>query len=282
MKPALVYYGGKIRLAKKISNLARGCNDWELYAEPFAGGAAVYFELPPKASEFYALNDINQKITHFYEVGKSRPRDLVKLTRRRGLYSQQYWRRAREIWRGAESDELEAAWAVWYLSHTCYAGILGGSFSRPLDGRLNTSHVATMRTYLEMLPRQLDALQYATIENLDFRDFMERYGRATTLFYVDSPYVAKEKDGVVSDVRRGHYDYFTGADFAALLDILAKTKARFIMSHYHTTELSEWAAAHGFNSEKIETYMRAGAMSDNDLRRTELLVWNFQNAEALL
>ena len=63
MKTPVTYYGGKQQLAARILHLIP---PHTVYAEPFIGGAAVFFAKPP--SEVEIINDINSEIVNFYEV----------------------------------------------------------------------------------------------------------------------------------------------------------------------------------------------------------------------
>jgi len=60
------------------------------------------------------------------------------------------------------------------------------------------------------------------IEFLDFREFLRRYDRKTTLFYLDPPYW-----GCESDYGKG---LFARADFDDLSAVLRALKGRFILS----------------------------------------------------
>lgn len=70
MKPAFPYYGGKQRIASKITELIP---KHTVYVEPFAGGAAVFFKKPwPDVSNTghyrEVLNDTNGDVVNFFRV----------------------------------------------------------------------------------------------------------------------------------------------------------------------------------------------------------------------
>ena len=63
MKSAITYYGGKQKLVSTILPLFP---EHTLYAEPFAGGATLFFAKEP--SEIEVLNDLNTELINFYSV----------------------------------------------------------------------------------------------------------------------------------------------------------------------------------------------------------------------
>jgi DNA adenine methylase len=65
MKPPIVYYGGKIRIAPWIVNEMRRY-EHKRYIEPFGGGAAVLFAKPPSQCEVY--NDVYSDLVTFYKI----------------------------------------------------------------------------------------------------------------------------------------------------------------------------------------------------------------------
>ncbi len=74
------------------------------------------------------------------------------------------------------------------------------------------------------------------IECLPYEEFIPRYDRPTTLFYLDPPYFKSEKD-----YGKG---LFERADFERLSTLLRAVKGRFIMSLNDAPEIREtfaWA-----------------------------------------
>jgi hypothetical protein len=65
VKTPLTYYGGKQQLAATILKLIPA---HKIYAEPFIGGAAIYFAKEPSPCE--VINDTNGELINFYEVLK--------------------------------------------------------------------------------------------------------------------------------------------------------------------------------------------------------------------
>ena len=93
-------------------------------------------------------------------------------------------------------------------------------------------NILTLIPRLEAIHERLAGV---IIENLDFGDFITRYDRPETLFYLDPPYHGSETDY--------GKDVFSRADFARLAQQLAGLEGRFILSINDTPEIRETFAA---------------------------------------
>ena len=86
-------------------------------------------------------------------------------------------------------------------------------------------------------------LQGVHVECLDWREFIRRYDRPFTLFYIDPPYWGHE-----ADYGKG---IFARADFARMAELLRGLKGRFLLSINDRPETRETFA--GFAIEEVET-----------------------------
>jgi DNA adenine methylase len=119
----------------------------------------------------------------------------------------------------ATLTDLERAARFIYLQKLAFGGKpVGQNFGVDTTGsaRFNLTRLAPL---LEDVHERLAGV---VIENLDWRDFVDRYDRPGTLFYLDPPYFGSE-------------DYYGKAlfgrdQFAAVAERLAKLKGRFILS----------------------------------------------------
>ncbi|MFQ5774009.1 MAG: DNA adenine methylase [Kiloniellaceae bacterium] len=92
-------------------------------------------------------------------------------------------------------------------------------------------------------PRAASArLATVTIENLPYAEFIERYDRPATLFYLDPTYWGCEN----------HYGkgLFERADFARFAELLRRLKGRFILSLNDVPQVR--ATFTGFRIETVE------------------------------
>ena len=104
-------------------------------------------------------------------------------------------------------------------------------------------------------------LARVTIENLPYQEFIARYDRPATLFYLDPPYWGCE--GIYGR------DLFGRADFAALAELLGGLKGSFMMSLNDRAEVRR--AFRNFTIEPIETTYTA-SRSGGNRKAKELLI----------
>lgn len=119
----------------------------------------------------------------------------------------------------ATLTDLERAARFLYLQRLAFGGKVAGqnfgvSIGRP--ARFNLNQLAPA---LEDVHERLSGV---VLENLDWQDFIDRYDRPETLFYLDPPYWGSEDD---------YGKTLFGRDqFALMADRLGRIKGRFIMS----------------------------------------------------
>ncbi|MEA3017274.1 MAG: adenine methylase, partial [Sphingomonadales bacterium] len=142
--------------------------------------------------------------------------------------------------------DLERAARFLYLQRTAFGG--------KVDGRsYGVSYTTTARFDLTKLVPLLEAvhdrLARVDIERLPWSEFVTRYDRAGTLFYLDPPYYGFEDDYGP--------DVFGKADFERMAEQLAQLKGRFILSLNDRPEVRRIFAR--FEIEERETtYTLAG------------------------
>ena len=103
-------------------------------------------------------------------------------------------------------------------------------------------------------------LQGVQIECLDWAEFIRRYDKPFTLFYIDPPYWGHE-----TDYGKG---LFAREDFARMAEIPRGLEGRFLLSINEHPEVREAFA--GFEIEEVETRYSANAKATR--RVGELLI----------
>jgi hypothetical protein len=118
----------------------------------------------------------------------------------------------------------------------------------------------TLGTRLEELHERLAGV---VIECLDFEEFLRRYDKPTTLFYLDPPYHGTES----------YYgkDMFGREDYARLASALGRLKGRFLLSINDCPEIRETFRA--FRFEQVDTTYTVRGQGAG-LAAKELLVSN--------
>jgi DNA adenine methylase len=161
------------------------------YIEPFAGSAAVLFNLRPGKA---ILGDVNAALIETYCAVRDTPTEVVRALRRLTVSHETYDRVRR--WRG-RSRATRAARFI-FLNRTAFAGVYRvnrqGVFNVPYGGGGRTPRFLLTRQLLE---RASTVLKAATLVTCDF-SAMFRRARRGDVVYCDPTYtVAHDRNGFV-------------------------------------------------------------------------------------
>jgi DNA adenine methylase len=141
--------------------------------------------------------------------------------------------------------DLERAARFLYLQRMAYGGkVTGRNFG--VDPRSSAGfNLNRLAPLLDELHQRLAGV---TIECLPWSDFLRRYDRPETLFYLDPPYWGSETDY--------GQELFSRDDFAHLAEQLAGLQGRFILSINDRPELRRLFK--GFRIETVATTYHIG------------------------
>jgi DNA adenine methylase len=189
-KPILKWAGGKKRLLGEL--LPKLPTRIRTYAEPFAGGAALFFALESDRSRSFdraILADQNEELVACYRAVKSDVKDLIARLRDYTYDRDTYYLvRAEET---AGRSDVERGARLIYLNHTCFNGLwrvnAAGKFNVPI-GRYDNPRIVDE----EGLLLASTALSRAEIVHADFAEVTAGLG-AGDFAYFDPPYVPLTK-----------------------------------------------------------------------------------------
>lgn len=259
MKNPITYYGGKQKLAKKIVSLFP---EHELYAEPFFGGGAVFWE--KEASRVEVINDTNRELINFYKVIKH---DFPALQShiRISLHSRDIHRRATVIYNNPDMfSEVKRAWAVWVLSNQSFAAKIDGTWGYDVKSNSVPKKLKNKRD--DFTEDHAIRLQLVQIECTDAIRIIQSRDRENSFFYCDPPYYNSDC---------GHYDGYSLDDFRNLLEVLSQIKGKFILSSYPSPVLKEYTKREKWDNIAIEQIVSVARKKTNQKKKTEMITANF-------
>lgn len=194
----LRYPGGKGKLAGFMKQIVRsnGLSDGR-YVEPYAGGAAVAWELLlTGVVRRVSINDISLPVFSFWYSVLNLTDELCSLIRDCPLTIEE-WDRQKGIFRRPEdADCLSLGFSFFFLNRTNRSGILNGGViggrgqtgKWKINARFNKSDlisriekIASLRSRIEVT--NLDAVEFININASKFSN--------KTLLYIDPPYFEK-------------------------------------------------------------------------------------------
>lgn len=236
MKTPITYYGGKQKLASLIIKLLP---KHTLYAEPFLGGGAIFFEKPQSTVE--VINDTNKELINFYRMVQS---DFVSLEKEVAitLHSRDLHRKASVIYNNPDMfNEIKRAWAFWTLASQSFASIIDGTWG--YDRQKNTTSKKIRNKRDGFTEQYAIRLQDVQVECTDAIRIIKSRDAKDSFFYCDPPYYNSDC---------GHYNGYTIEDFERLLDTLAKAEGKFLLSSYPSDVLAKYVKKHGWHQMKIK------------------------------
>lgn len=156
------------------------------YVEPFAGSAALFFQLQPERA---VLGDINQELISAYEVIRDRPDDVHRAASKISRSEAEYYRvRGRDITR---LSTFSRAVRFVYLNRHCFNGI----YRTNTAGRFNVpfAHDKPGRIPpIENFRRCANLLHRASLKCGDFGQILSAV-KANDFVYLDPPYAVETR-----------------------------------------------------------------------------------------
>jgi DNA adenine methylase len=247
VRPIVKWAGGKTRLLSSLKPHVP--KQIKTYAEPFAGGAALFFALAgeaPRRFEGAVLNDANPELVACYRAIQRHVDDVIaalgKYRYDRTLY---YKTRDRDT---AQMSDVERAARFIFLNRTCYNGLwrvnAKGKFNVPF-GRYRDPRICDP----DALRAASWALAGTTIHNGDFTTVTRELG-AGDFVYFDPPYVPVSKTADFTSYAAGGFGASDQARLVSEIRRLRTAGARVVLSNADTPETR--ALYKGFKKVTVE------------------------------
>jgi DNA adenine methylase len=233
-KPIVKWAGGKSRLLAELAH--RVPRKIRTYAEPFAGGAALFFALASEAErgerkiDHAVLADRNEELVATYRAVKT---DVNALIDALGTYRADrdlfYEVRARDT---SGLEDVERAARFIFLNRTCFNGLwrvnAGGRFNVPF-GKYKNPRICDP----EGLRAASRALARAEIVAKDFSDVTRRLGK-NDFVYLDPPYVPISRTASFTSYAKDGFGIEDQERLANEVRALKKRHAKAMLSNADT------------------------------------------------
>lgn len=257
-RPVAQYIGGKRNLAKHIVGRI-GAIEHRTYAEPFVGMGGIFLRrnVRPYAE---VINDWSADVATFFRILQRHYVAFMDMLR----YQLTTRLRFEELLRTDPTTltDLERAARFLYLQRTAFGGMVAGrGFGVDPTNRARFD-VTKLGPLLEAVHERLAGV---VIERLPWSEFISRYDRPGTLFYLDPPYYGSERDYVDDDRK----PLFERSEFEAMAEQLGSIRGRFLLSVNDHPDVRTIFS--GFDMEAVRTTYSVGGM-DRAKRVGELVI----------
>jgi len=248
----LAYIGGKSKLSETIIKMIP---EHKMYCEVFAGAGWVFFRKEP--SQYEVINDLDSDLITFYRVLQNHIGEFLKQFK--WLLSSREWFKDWEKQQEAGGlTDIQRAARYYYLQRNSFAGrVRNRTFGA---NQLRLPKINFLRIEEELSEVHIRLVR-VTIENLPWQEFITRYNRAQTFFYLDPPYY-----------KAPHYKHnMELEDYIEMAEILTIIKGSFILSINDHPEIRQ--VFKSFNIKSVE--LNYSAARKGQSKAKELLISNF-------
>lgn len=258
VNPVAPWLGGKRNLAKRLADILDGVPHGT-YAEPFVGMGGVFLRRRsrPKSE---VINDLGRDIANLFRILQRHYPQFIDCLRFQLTTRVEFERLVAT--RPDTLTDLERAARFLYLQRTAFGGKVSGRNFGVSTDRPARFNLSTLEPMLEDVHARLSGV---VIECLGYSEFIRRYDRSGTLFYLDPPYWDSE----------GSYgkDMFHKSDFEELAQQLSEIDGKFLMSINDGPEVR--CIFKSFKISEVATTYTVGRSEKSRGKRAELLVSNF-------
>jgi DNA adenine methylase len=260
----------------------------QIYVEPFAGAASVFWHLP----SFFpveVLNDLDGDIVNLYQVLQDKGK-FEELAHRLIFtpYARAEFARALQIVKDPNATDIDRAWAFFVKQNQGFGGIAQteGSWGRIINTTCNgmAQNASHWRSRLKLLSFWHERLSRVQIDCIEGIECIKYWDTPETVFYIDPPYVA--------DTRKDRRLYKNEPDFAyheRLVETILAAKGKVLLSCYDHPVYAPLAKAAWRKLTRETACYMAGRIRGSKLQgagaakahvlRTETLYLNFAPPE---
>lgn len=252
MQSPLPYIGGKSKLSETIIDLMP---DHDAYCEVFCGAGWVFFRKEP--SRFEVINDLDSDLICCYRVLQHHLEEFLRQFKWM-LCSREFFEDFKRQQVSGGLTDIQRAARYYYLQRLCFGGrVKGRTFGA---GPMHRPRINLLRLEEELSEVHLRIAQ-VTIENLPWQEFLKRYDKGRTLFYLDPPYYK-------APYYRHNLDL---ADYQEMAVLLGQVKSKFILSINDVPEMRQ--AFHALHIRPVT--LKYSVSKEGTTLGKELLITNY-------
>jgi len=190
LKPLCKWSGGKRDEIKVFSQFYP--KKFNRYIEPFAGGAAVFFDLNFDGEN--VINDVHPELINFYsQIKLGHAKEIFDIVSSFGTSEEDYYivrgggkKLSKDIQVFQPTNDVEEAARFIYLRRSCYRGMIrynnNGGFNVPW-GRYKTLNFTDL-----LKPEYTTLLQNTEVMKGDYKLVFEKYNNPDDFYFIDQPY----------------------------------------------------------------------------------------------
>lgn len=273
-RPIVKWAGGKSKLLTEL--LPRIPTEVRTYAEPFAGGAALFFALasdPTRTIERAILCDQNEELIAMYRAVKATPEKVIAALADY-KYDEEFFYEVRDRSTDGMTDVERGARFI-FLNKTCFNGLWRvnskGKFNVPF-GRYDNPRIVDE----EGLVEASKALALAELRVGDFSEATKGLGGGDFVYF-DPPYDPASETSDFTAYARGGFSMKDQQRLADEMRRLRGTGAMVMLSNNDTRKMRE--LYFDFTVHSVKAPRSINSVADKRGLARELLVTSWEQAK---
>jgi DNA adenine methylase len=267
MRSPIKWVGGKSRLRSRIIDLLP---EHSCYVEPFCGAAWVLFGKKP--SDVEIINDINGELMNFFRIVRDNPEQFIESFTFELIAREEFERQA--ALDPADLNDIERAHRFFYIIMASWGGELDyPRFQTSIkDGGHGNRLIGATKRLRQRIEPVHQRLQTVIIENLDWRECIDRYDRDGVVMYIDPPY-----PGNGANYEHNMRDWHEHQELA---DRLQRSRCKWILSSYDNDEIRRIFPDQHVYSVSAASGMQQTKQTSERVIIDEVLILNYEVEEA--
>ncbi|MES2242152.1 MAG: Dam family site-specific DNA-(adenine-N6)-methyltransferase [Pseudomonadota bacterium] len=264
MRPLLRWAGSKRQLVAQLSEYWIAATP-KRYVEPFAGSAALFFEINPKRA---LINDVNSELISFYRGMKRTPELIYEMASSFKIDAETYYG-LRSTY-SEETDSVRKCASFYYLNRFCFNGI----YRTNAAGKFN---VPFAKSYAGQFPKweEVDScvtqLRKASTRSRDFEKLVSEEVEAGDFVYLDPPYAVQNKK-VFTQYNATTFGLNDLERLREILKLIEARGANFVLSYAHCDEALEYFS--DWSQRSVQCQRNIAGFAKHRRKADELLFTN--------
>jgi DNA adenine methylase len=267
MRPLLRWAGSKRQLVTKLSEYWVAASP-KRYVEPFAGSAALFFDINPKRA---LINDVNAELISFYRGMKRAPELIYEMASTFKVDTTTYYELRKQY--TAETDPVKKCASFYYLNRFCFNGIYrtnaAGEFNVPF-----AKHYVGQFPAWEEVECCVKQLRKASTRNRDFESLIRDEIEPGDFIYLDPPYALQNKR-VFTQYNATTFGLHDLQRLQAILELINTKGAKFVLSYAYCDEALEYFSQ--WQQRKVECQRNIAGFAKHRRKANELLFTNIDS-----
>lgn len=263
LKSPIRWVGGKYRLRKKITNMLPDQDSYTCYVEVFGGAGWVLFEKEPSPVEIF--NDIDNELINFFIVLKDRRSELIHKIQEFPIVSRSFFDQLNRQ-DPIALNNIDRAYRFYYLLMAGW----GGEWENPrfqtsiADFGKGNRMFGALRNLRSRLTQASERISEVIIENLDWRECIERYDDNRTVMFLDPPYPGNSCNYF--------HNMLNAEEHRDLANRLFKANCHWILTSYDRDDIRSLYSDYNISPVSFAS----GMDGENGRKNNEIIITNYE------